>query len=355
MASRFSKLSLSKKMKPHSLLSRFSSRVDAKKEEETIELTEFPTLSGCEFDEGTHLLCKSPPKVSDRREDVTGTFCDEGVYEVMSLDLPPPPPLYENMSGGAKSVDQEFLSAGDVMHALIAHEMPEMDDSPYLVPIPVIKSEQEEDVRAVGGAKTIKKSLIHPVRAKTVYNRSSNVHKSEAVTREIGRYHLGNERYVVVCMFKGDLKVHIRQYSDTGFPTMKGICLTPSRWATLMTRFENLESVFKGVAQGRSNMISTPEHLGGNVFATASDTYMTVDIRQHFFPNKDFSLEARPTRKGITLRQYEWRNLLRLSHDINNSCIELARAEPCMFHSSHRDIMGFFRCQECNPSGRMSV
>ena len=129
MASRFSKLSLSKKMKQTSLLSRFSSRVGDKRDE-MIELTDFPTLSGCEFNAGVRLLGKSAPEVSDRCEDVTGAFCDEGVYEVMSL--PPPPPLYENMTGGANSVDQEFLSAGDAMHALIAHEMPEMDDSHIL-------------------------------------------------------------------------------------------------------------------------------------------------------------------------------------------------------------------------------
>jgi len=348
MANRNSKLSLPKKMKPQSLLSRFSSKVGDSKEE-MIELADLPALSGCEFDEGTHLLCQSAPTVSERCEDVTGMLCDEGVYEIMSIDLPPPP-LYENMSRGAN--DQAFLTSSNAMQALIAHEMPEMDE-PYLVPIPVIKS---EDVKvSSGGAAANKRSLIHPVRAKIPYNRSSNVMKSKPVeANEIARFHLGNERYVVVCVFKDNLKVHIRQYSDTGFPTMKGICLTPSRWATLMTRMANLESVFKGVAQGRADMRSTPEHLGGNVFASACDTYMTVDIRQHFYPNKDVSVEAKPTKKGITLRQYEWRNLMRLSTDITNSCLDLATAEPCMYQPSHRNIMGFFQCPECNPSGQMS-
>ena len=155
-------------------------------------------------------------------------------------------------------------------------------------------------------------------------------------TKEIARFHLGNKRYVMVCLFKGDLKIHIRQYSIAGYPTTKGICLTSSRWATLMTRINAIERVFKRWLLRKSNVLDTSEHLGGNVCVTACDMRMTVNIHE-YSTNNSTDVKARKT--GIKLRLCEWRNLTRLSRNITNSCVELANAEPYRYQLSHRDIL----------------
>src|SRR5712675_999732 len=95
MANRISKLSLSKKVKPVTLLSRFSSRVDSSPEEK-IELTRFatlPNLASCEFAEGTRLLSQTvAPTGAAVASCNPSTSSEEGMYEVMSTDLP----VYEN-------------------------------------------------------------------------------------------------------------------------------------------------------------------------------------------------------------------------------------------------------------------
>ena len=171
-------------------------------------------------------------------------------------------------------------------------------------------------------------------------------------TKEIARFHLGNKRYVVVCLFKGDLKVHIRQYSIAGYPTTKGICLTSSRWATLMTRINAIEGVFKRWLLRKSNVLDTSEHLGGNVCVTACDMRMTVNIHEYSTNN---STDVKARKMGINLRICEWRNLTRLSRNITNSCVELANAVPCRYQASHRDITVLNQCVECNPNGYIIV
>ena len=44
---------------------------------------------------------------------------------------------------------------------------------------------------------------------------------------------IGNDRYVQVCEWKGDLRVDLREWQDNK-PTKKGISLSLSRWKNLV-------------------------------------------------------------------------------------------------------------------------
>lgn len=202
-----------------------------------------------------------------------------------------------------------------------------------------------------------KASLIHPVRgrASRVQSRIALDPTQEPIPfvlprqpdSEVKRFALGNRRNVVVAWFRGKLWVHIREYSWEDRPTEKGICLTPSRWATLASRTEALEEDFlKSWEDDRGMDIQDEgQHLGGNVYAKASYEYKTVDIRKYFVP--EGIIRMMPTRKGIRLRNFEWRSLVRQIPEITGCCPELREAIPC--NQTHVEMPGFLACSECNP------
>jgi len=184
----------------------------------------------------------------------------------------------------------------------------------------------------------------HPVRGhvKRVKTRVFSTTPEVVDNKELTRFNLGNRRYVVVCLFKGELKVHVREYSYGDRPTLKGICLTPSRWVTLVSRIDLLEEGFTDPMGDMSH--DEGEHLGGNVYAKASSEYKTVDIRQYFIPEGGARLL--PTRRGIRLTNFEWENLARMAGAICNSSPELANAIPCCLQLDHSNYEGFQACRE---------
>ena len=193
--------------------------------------------------------------------------------------------------------------------------------------------------------------MFHPVRGymKRVKPR---VIPEALITKDLARFPIGNDRYVVVCLFKGETKVHIREFSFTNRPTLRGICLTPSRWATLMSRVDLLDDEFvrpAGSDKPGMHLVEEGEHLGGFVYAKASNEYKTVDIRQYFIP--EGGKKEIPTRKGIRLRNFEWVSLKNLAKEITESSPELSNAIPCSMQLDHSNIEGFLACKECNPSG----
>jgi len=162
-------------------------------------------------------------------------------------------------------------------------------------------------------------------------------------TKDLGRFPLGNNRFVVVFLFNNNLKVHIREYEDASYPTKKGICLSPSRWAMLLRVMPSLdEEVSSGTFQDDYRT-----HLGGNVYARANGENGTVDIRQYFVPAG--ALKEIPTKKGITLRRFEWIALKGHLAGITRLSNELADARPCSDQQSHGNLEGFLACIECNP------
>ena len=138
------------------------------------------------------------------------------------------------------------------------------------------------------------------------------VASSSLRTKELGRFLLsnqrffGNQRFAVICVFKGETKVHIREYTNDKYPTLKGICLTPSRWATLVRAVAILDAALKNSADEFVSVQEEEEegiHLGGFVYAKPNRNYGTVDIRQYFIPNR--ATKEIPTEKGITIRRFE--------------------------------------------------
>jgi len=76
--------------------------------------------------------------------------------------------------------------------------------------------------------------------------------------------------------------------------------------------------------------------------------YGTVDIRQYFIPSG--AVKEIPTKKGITLRRFEWNSLKGHIADMLRLSNELANARQCSDQQSHGNLEGLLACIECNPS-----
>ena len=101
------------------------------------------------------------------------------------------------------------------------------------------------------------------------------------------RFSLGNDRFIEVTEWKGELRVDLREWKDDK-PTKKGISLTLMRWKNWVDYLEYAD-------QGRTEKQNYKSHLGGNVYCTITEGSACMDIRQYWKPQE----EVIPTKKGI--------------------------------------------------------
>ena len=151
------------------------------------------------------------------------------------------------------------------------------------------------------------------------------------------KFTLGNNRYVQVCEWKGELRVDLREW-NLDKPTKKGISLTLMRWKEFLDQLDYLDEALK-------EKKSYNRHLGGNVNVTVTENSVYVDIRQHWKP----ATEVVPTKKGLCLRPKEFSLLKQLLPEINRTLPELDAVVPCYLQVDHMNQLGMLDCSECNP------
>lgn len=152
------------------------------------------------------------------------------------------------------------------------------------------------------------------------------------------RFCLGNDRYVEVKEWKGELRVDLREWKDDK-PTKKGISLTLMRWKNWVDQIEYVDEAL----HEKKSYVS---HLGGNVYCHLADKSVCMDIRQYWKPQE----ELVPTKKGICLRPQEYDRLKELLPEIGNALPELNVVVPCFLQSDHMNQLGALQCSECNPN-----
>ena len=149
---------------------------------------------------------------------------------------------------------------------------------------------------------------------------------------------LGNDRYVEVKKWKGELRVDLREWKDHK-PTKKGISLTLMHWKNWVDYLEYRDQAIAEKKHYKS-------HLGGNVYCTVNEGSACMDIRQYWKPQE----EVVPTKKGLCLRPIEYNTLKELLPDIGNVLPELNAVVPCYIQSDHMNQLGVLQCSECNPN-----
>ena len=101
------------------------------------------------------------------------------------------------------------------------------------------------------------------------------------------RFSLGNDRFIEVTEWKGELRVDLREWKDDK-PTKKGTSLTLMRWKSWMDYLECAD-------QARTEKQNYKSHLRGNVYCTITEGSACMYIRQYWKPQE----EVIPRKKGI--------------------------------------------------------
>lgn len=129
---------------------------------------------------------------------------------------------------------------------------------------------------------------------------------------ELCRFHVGNERYMVLKPFKGEIRVHIRQY-EIGkrglYPTKSGVSLSLKMFQYLLNNcVREVKMKIKNLKYWESRNYSY--HLGDHIYVTYKPKLPSVSIRQWFKPKGTENSDAiLPTRKGLNLTFQQWDNI----------------------------------------------
>jgi len=166
---------------------------------------------------------------------------------------------------------------------------------------------------------------------------------------DLGRFELGQDCFVVVSPCKGGVEVHIKEYAQSGSPTKKGICLSPSLWATLIRSMSSLSEAVLAFTKHLYVPTDCKYHIGGGVYATIDHNYPCVNIREYFVP--DSQQTEIPTKRGIELRFSEIHHLQELIDELNKLSPDLMNATPCSDALDPANLSGYLACHQCNPTG----
>lgn len=161
---------------------------------------------------------------------------------------------------------------------------------------------------------------------------------------------LGNNRFVQVVEWKGELRVDLRQW-ENNYPSKKGVSLNLMQYKNLLAALDltitpaftndQKELQFKAAKNGS-------HHLGANVFVSARQDNPCVDIRQYWKPSNYTTIV--PTKRGLCLRPTEFKALQSYISDIEKLLPELKDVIPCYMRDDHSNQLGMMSCKNCNPN-----
>ncbi|KAJ8319640.1 hypothetical protein KUTeg_002820 [Tegillarca granosa] len=174
---------------------------------------------------------------------------------------------------------------------------------------------------------------------------------------ELCRLHLGDERYVVAVPFKGELKIHIRQYevgNKGRYPTNRGVALNLEKWKKLEELYSSEVDTLINKFDREGETVDCKYHLGSNFYVSVKRLIARVDIRRWFLPQDAENIV--PTRKGISLTFAQW-NYVKSAMSLIRQLLrkELDETDFCENSGDHHNQMGYFSCANCNPNGYMDL
>jgi hypothetical protein len=138
--------------------------------------------------------------------------------------------------------------------------------------------------------------------------------------------------------WQGDLRIDIRVWS--GYPTRKGVSLSPLRWKMLCLNVEEIENA---VFENKAKTL----HLGGPFFVYVDPTYKRIHLRCYWLPAGEE--KEVPTKRGITLTLQDWRGLVKTMDDVRNRIPNYNELKPCFSKDDHLNQTSALQCSECNP------
>jgi hypothetical protein len=159
-----------------------------------------------------------------------------------------------------------------------------------------------------------------------------------------GKLSLGNNRFVQVLEWRGNVMVDFREWNpteDSFIPTKKGIRLSLLQYKNLLAGLK--DAVDPALSKNEDDKF----HVGANVFLSVRKDNPCVDLRQYWKPpNAD---DKGPTKKGLCMRPSEYATLKSILSDIETLIPELENVVPCYLQDDHQNQLGMLGCRYCNP------
>lgn len=159
-------------------------------------------------------------------------------------------------------------------------------------------------------------------------------------------FKVGANRFLTVKPFRNELRVDLREWVAPSHPTKKGITFTLARWKQFTYLIDEIDQAATKLWADDPNLEVKKWHLGGNVFVTVNPEYSVVDIRHFWVPEDKTELTA--TRRGLSLRRYEWGMLKTSLEMVEEAAPDLETTMLC--RDTHQNQMGMLECSECSPS-----
>lgn len=163
------------------------------------------------------------------------------------------------------------------------------------------------------------------------------------------RFAVGNNMFLAVNCWQGDLYVHVRVYekgNNSWYPTKKGISFSLQQWKKLQDcEVENVDQAIAKFKEGKE--VDIMKHLGSNYYVTVHNGYANVTLRRWWVP--EGKKELCPSRKGVALTFEQWEQVKKYMGPIA-AISGLDEVIPCEFQDDHQNQMGAIECNNCNPN-----
>ena len=167
-------------------------------------------------------------------------------------------------------------------------------------------------------------------------------------SKEYCRFPLGNGTFLIVCDFKNEYYVHIREFDHHGKATKKGVTLLLCQAAHLKIGFSMIHDIFKKVIKGKNVNVHYRHHLGRNTFLTLKQYNLYCDIRHFWRPiENNPKNQLKPTQKGISLNGDEFTALGKALKRMSDYLPILNTIKPCWLTHEPHDT----NCEVCYPDG----
>jgi hypothetical protein len=119
---------------------------------------------------------------------------------------------------------------------------------------------------------------------------------------------LGGGRYSELTEWNGSKRVDLRFWKTDTIPTKVGVSLSLPQWEVLCSATQVVDDLIGRVKDGEP--VDWRYDLGEDVYVIIKAPQLTIHIRKYFVSNGEWTLH--PTKRGVTLSLYEWKELKKI-------------------------------------------
>jgi hypothetical protein len=116
---------------------------------------------------------------------------------------------------------------------------------------------------------------------------------------------LGGGRYAELTEWNGSKRVDLRCWKTETIPTKVGISLSLPQCKVLCSATQVVDDLISRVKDGEP--MDWRYDMGEDVYVIIKAPQLTIHTREYFVPNGEWTLH--PTKRGVTLSLYEWKEL----------------------------------------------